>query len=208
MDSETGAAGMNAGARDRPDISSTVQEGDWSREAIASLESNQGNTEPTTEDLSRCWKAVAFEKLGIDPRRVLRRAPSTVAGIQDNGVTKSGLFGRIRDAARKVSDMYRRKGHDRPVIGNPVPVESTHSGADCLPAEGPYIELTPTIGAAGTWLNEDWMIYKANALIPSGSGSTGMQSIPRRRVDFAPPRTSQGTQELASAPIEGVAEER
>ena len=207
-DSETGAVGMNAGVRDGPDFSSAVQEGDWSREAVASSESNQGNTEPTTMDLSHCRKVAAFEKLGIDPRRVLRKAPPTVAGIHDNGDTKSELFGRIREAARKVSDMYRRRGHDRPVISNPVPVESTHSRTDCLPAEGPYIELTPTIGAAGTWLNEDWMIYKANTLTPSGSSSTGMQSVPRRRVDFAPPRTSQGTQELASAPIEDVAEER
>ncbi|KIM62471.1 hypothetical protein SCLCIDRAFT_1215047 [Scleroderma citrinum Foug A] len=193
--------GMSAGARDKPDPGSTGQGHDWSKEAVASLELNEGNTELTKIDVSSSEKAAAYEKLGIDPQRVPREALSMDPATEVEGIaTKGEFFGRIRGAVRKVSDMYKRRGRERPVIGKPVAVESTHPGDDFLPVESPYIEslkLTPTIGAASTWLNEDWMIYKANTLTSSGSGSTGMQSVPRRRVDFAPPRTSQRMQELA-----------
>ncbi|KAL4078841.1 hypothetical protein V8B97DRAFT_1081979 [Scleroderma yunnanense] len=211
-DAERRSLEMNTGTTDKSGAGNAEPGHDWSNEAVASTTSNEGITELAKDDPAHSQRATAYEKLGIDPQRVPQRVHSTVSDTGANGMTsKSEFFGRIRGAARKVSDICRRKGRERLVIGKPIPLESTHPGVDFCPAEGTYIEalkLTPIIGDASAWLNEDWLIYKgASTLTPSGSGSTGMQSIPRRRVDFAPPRPSQGPQEPIPALTEDATQQ-
>ncbi|KAI0763854.1 hypothetical protein BD413DRAFT_698923 [Trametes elegans] len=121
------------------------------------------------------------------------RSPLSPVGLpQSPGVMRKVEFlGALRATARVVSDKYRRvvSGPKRPVISKPTLIMTSDNRAsamarqtiDGLPGESipdlPHFDLTHYAPSGLT------------SLVDSPTSSTDARSVPRRRADFAPPRT-------------------
>ncbi|KAH7885808.1 hypothetical protein F5I97DRAFT_1875600 [Phlebopus sp. FC_14] len=183
----------------------------WSREADISATSEKGSLEHKDNSFNTSYhpQNAAYENLGLGLRRVSPNTPSTVHAYCANGVMKkSEFFGKIRETARNVSDKYKRKAPARPVISNPVLLSSRNPRIDGLPIEGQYVEIVkspPGVASASTSMNDDRLTGKRVSTLASfttsPSDSTGERSIPRRRADFAPPRSPRGPRVPAPAAV-------
>ncbi|EGN95020.1 hypothetical protein SERLA73DRAFT_113744 [Serpula lacrymans var. lacrymans S7.3] len=128
----------------------------------------------------------SFANLGLGLRRISPRSPSLEAHSQQYGVMRKKEFlGKIKETARNVSDRYKRKveGPKRPKIGNPVlivPDDDPRTAIDGLPFENKVLDISKGLPSGFT---------------ASPSSSTGERSIPRRRADFAPPKSPKGPRE-------------
>ncbi|KAH7913037.1 hypothetical protein BJ138DRAFT_694374 [Hygrophoropsis aurantiaca] len=154
------------------------------------------------------------QNLGLGLRRVSPRSPSVQASQRSGVMPKAEFLGRIRETARIVSDKYKRKGAPpkRPIIGAPILLrpKTIRPIVEGLPLEG---YGTDTSGApyssdyainANAFEDKNPQHYRTSVLTvitDSPSDSTGDRSIPRRRADFAPPRSPRGPREPNSAII-------
>ncbi|KIK94995.1 hypothetical protein PAXRUDRAFT_827439 [Paxillus rubicundulus Ve08.2h10] len=175
----------------------------WNKEADTSATSEKGSLETQAKssfDPNFYPQNSAYENLGLGLRRVSPHGPTTPSTVQAScaeGVMKKAEFlGKIRNAARNVSDKYKRRSPpSRPIISNPVPLASRHQQVEGLPIEGQYVEIVrspPNIGSTTSSIHDGRLAKRASTLASftsSPSNSTGERSIPRRRADFAPPRS-------------------
>ncbi|KII85895.1 hypothetical protein PLICRDRAFT_115336, partial [Plicaturopsis crispa FD-325 SS-3] len=126
-----------------------------------------------------------YAALGLGLRRVAERASSNPASqVSSTGVMrKADFMGKIlKDTVRNVSDRYQR-GIGKvtlPKIGKPVLVSSSRDPA----GGGPQRDLE-----ALPFDNQGAARNAHSALTASPSNSTGGRSVPRRRADFAPPKS-------------------
>ncbi|KAF9219766.1 hypothetical protein BS17DRAFT_377152 [Gyrodon lividus] len=177
----------------------------WSKEADTSAMSEKGSFETQAKensfDPSHYPQNSNYDSLGLGLRRVSPHVPTTPSTVQAScaeGVMKKAEFlGRIRDTARNVSDKYKRRSPPtRPIISNPVPLTSRRQQVEGLPIEGQYVEIVkspPNIGSTTSSIMDGRLAEKRVSTLASftssPSNSTGERSIPRRRADFAPPRS-------------------
>ena len=150
---------------------------------------------PAIEILSPRRENYGTSDLGI--QRVLTRktadpqSPNSGSQVRSPGAVmrKAEFFGKIRETVRHVSDKYTR-GHRRPVIGKPVLVTQTDGilgfQDEVLPFENGQTVRPPS---AHSYEDRSYADSTANTLTDSPTSSTGDRSIPRRRADFAPPRS-------------------
>ncbi|KAG1899485.1 uncharacterized protein F5891DRAFT_1173623 [Suillus fuscotomentosus] len=192
----------------------------WSKEADTSATSEkgslelgqrQGNSFQPIENLP----SNAYANLGLGLRRVVPQTPSTVHADCNGVMKKAEFLGRIKETARNVSDKYKRKvAPTRPVIGYPTPLTSRHArqGVDGLPLEGDYIDIKATPISQDIRENPfndpELKVKRTSTMtsfISSPSNSTDERSIPRRRADFAPPRSPRGPREPSPAAVKDSA---
>jgi axial budding pattern protein 2 len=130
-----------------------------------------------------------YGALGLGLRRVAERSGSdpvsnvSPGSSQSPGVMRKGEFmTRIRQTVRNVSEKYgsrRQTSANRPVIGKPTLIVP-----DGLPYDVQGSPSDPFDDA------NNIRSYPGSAVMTnSPSTSTGEHSIPRRRADFAPPRS-------------------
>lgn len=128
--------------------------------------------------------------MGLDLRRVSERSQAYGdEGIAPAVMSKKEFLSRIKETVRQVSDKYgarRQRSPDlpRPVIGKPILVASTRAPANDYPVSmvhnsppNPFEDVVQPSRPTSTLMTG------------SPSASTAGQSIPRRRPDFAPPKT-------------------
>ncbi|KAJ6493605.1 hypothetical protein C8R47DRAFT_413190 [Mycena vitilis] len=122
--------------------------------------------------------------IGLGLRRVAERSGSDPIsnGSQSPRVMRKGEFmTRIRQTVRNVSASLRRTSTERPVISKPTLIEPDADDRESFDGEGsPNPFDDPDV----------IMSYPESAIMTnSPSTSTGEHSIPRRRADFAPPKS-------------------
>lgn len=103
-------------------------------------------------------------------------------------LSKAEFFGRIKETVRKVSDKYsrrRRGSSSRPVIGKPILITSSKVPVEGLPFDGQMIPGS----SVNPFDDPNLSSYPGSTILDSPSGSTAERSIPRRRADFAPPKS-------------------
>jgi axial budding pattern protein 2 len=195
----------------------------WSKEADTSATSEKGSLE-LSQRQGNPFEPIenppsnTYENLGLGLRRVIPQTPSTVHADCNGVMKKAEFLGRIKETARNVSDKYKRKvAPTRPVIGYPTPLTSRHTrqGVDGLPLEGDYIDIKATPASQGVRENpfndpelKVKRVSTMTSFISSPSNSTDERSIPRRRADFAPPRSPRGPREPSSAAVKDSARRR
>ncbi|KAJ6591640.1 hypothetical protein DFH09DRAFT_180320 [Mycena vulgaris] len=143
---------------------------------------------PGAELVTPVRAAQDYGALGLGLRRVAERSgsdPISPGSSQSPGVMRKGEFlTRIRQTVRNVSEKYGSRRHtssERPVISKPTLV---------VPNAGHF-----PFDAQGSPSNpfDDSHIIRSypgsTVMTNSPSTSTGEHSIPRRRADFAPPRS-------------------
>ncbi|KAJ7043549.1 hypothetical protein C8F04DRAFT_1366400 [Mycena alexandri] len=120
---------------------------------------------------------------GLGLRRVAERSgsdPISLGSPQSPGVMRKGEFmTRIRQTVRNVSEKYgsRRQASDRPIISKPMLIP---------PTPGLPFETSPS----NPFEDSNIISYPGSTVMTnSPSTSTGEHSIPRRRADFAPPKS-------------------
>ncbi|KAJ7890596.1 hypothetical protein B0H14DRAFT_3105355 [Mycena olivaceomarginata] len=140
-------------------------------------------------DSDKRWYGIDYGALGLGLRRVAERSGSdpvsnvSPGSSQSPGVMRKGEFmTRIRQTVRNVSEKYgsrRQTSANRPVIGKPRLIVP-----DGLPYDVQGSPSDPFDDA------NNIRSYPGSAVMTnSPSTSTGEHSIPRRRADFAPPRS-------------------
>lgn len=147
------------------------------------------------EPTDRARSGPDYGNLGLGLRRVSERSHSNPIShaISSPGnkprspgvMSKREFITRIRETVRRVSDKYgsgRRRSPTRPVIGKPIllrgrKTQSSHADAPGFGSSDPFDDPGPQSHPGSTILSN------------SPSTSTGERSIPRRRADFAPPRS-------------------
>jgi axial budding pattern protein 2 len=195
----------------------------WSKEADTSATSEKGSLE-LSQRQGNPFEPIenppsnTYENLGLGLRRVIPQTPSTVHADCNGVMKKAEFLGRIKETARNVSDKYKRKvAPTRPVIGYPTPLTSRHTrqGVDGLPLEGDYIDIKATPASQGVRENpfndpelKVKRVSTMTSFISSPSNSTDERSIPRRRADFAPPRSPRGPREPSPAAVKDSARRR
>ncbi|KAG2125030.1 hypothetical protein DEU56DRAFT_962980 [Suillus clintonianus] len=191
----------------------------WSKEADTSATSEKGSLELGQRhgnpfEPNENQPSNAYENLGLGLRRVAPQTPSTVHADCNGVMKKAEFLGRIKETARNVSDKYKRKVAPRPVIGYPTPLAPRHArqGVDGLPLEGDYIDIRATPASQDARENPfndpELKVKRASTMISfisSPSNSTDERSIPRRRADFAPPRSPRGPREPSPAAVKDSA---
>ncbi|KAG0694585.1 hypothetical protein DFH29DRAFT_959473 [Suillus ampliporus] len=192
----------------------------WSKEGDTSATSEKGSLELSQQygnpfEPNKSPPSNAYENLGLGLRRVAPQTPSTVHADCQGVMRKAEFLGRIKETARNVSDKYKRKvAPTRPVIGYPTPLTPRHArqGVDGLPLEGQYIDIRATPASQGARENPfndpELKVKRASTMtsfISSPSNSTDERSIPRRRADFAPPRSPRGPREPSPAAVKDSA---
>ncbi|KAG1732488.1 hypothetical protein EDB19DRAFT_1733635 [Suillus lakei] len=192
----------------------------WSKEVDTSATSEKGSLE-LSQRHGNPFEPIenppsdACENLGLGLRRVVPQTPSTVHADCNGVMKKAEFLGRIKETARNVSDKYKRKvAPTRPVIGYPTPLTPRHArqGVDGLPLEGDYIDIRATPASQDVRENPfndpELKVKRASTMtsfISSPSNSTDERSIPRRRADFAPPRSPRGPREPSPAAVKDSA---
>ncbi|OBZ65282.1 Axial budding pattern protein 2 [Grifola frondosa] len=199
-----------AGGAKKEDVGGAAYDGPKSEYGYGSLEKAATSEKDETG---------GHGNLGVELRRVLTRTPSNPMSLlsprspQSPGVMRKGDFiGKIRTTARIVSDKYRVVsdkykravgGSRRPVISKPMLIMTSDNRASAL--AGRTIDGLPFTDSAGgldvrprphseaiPFEDMDLSQYAPSGMTSvagSPSSSTGQRSIPRRRADFAPPRT-------------------
>ncbi|KAJ7115899.1 hypothetical protein C8R44DRAFT_709347 [Mycena epipterygia] len=134
-----------------------------------------------------------YGALGLGLRRVTERSGSdpisngsSPGGSQSPGVMRKGEFlTRIRHTVRNVSEKYgsrRKASSERPVISKPMLIvpnpRDLPFDAQGSPSPNPFDDSNVIRSYPGS-----------TVMTNSPSTSTGEHSIPRRRADFAPPRS-------------------
>ncbi|KAG1860319.1 hypothetical protein DFJ58DRAFT_874582 [Suillus subalutaceus] len=192
----------------------------WSKEADTSATSEKGSLE-LSQRQGNPFQPIenppsnTYGNLGLGLRRVVPQTPSTVHADCNGVMKKAEFLGRIKETARNVSDKYKRKAAPtRPVIGYPTPLTSRHArqGVDGLPLEGDYIDIKATPSSQDVRENpfndSELKVKRVSTMtsfISSPSNSTDERSIPRRRADFAPPRSPRGPREPSPAAVKDSA---
>ncbi|KAG1864848.1 hypothetical protein F4604DRAFT_1882030 [Suillus subluteus] len=195
----------------------------WSKEADTSATSEKGSLE-LSQRQGNPFQPIenppsnTYGNLGLGLRRVVPQTPSTVHADCNGVMKKAEFLGRIKETARNVSDKYKRKvAPTRPVIGYPTPLTSRHArqGVDGLPLEGDYIDIKATPSSQDVRENpfndpelKVKRVSTMTSFISSPSNSTDERSIPRRRADFAPPRSPRGPREPSPAAVKDSARRR
>ncbi|KAJ7252737.1 hypothetical protein B0H12DRAFT_1017852 [Mycena haematopus] len=126
-----------------------------------------------------------YGALGLGLRRVAERSgsdPISTVSPSSPGVMRKGEFlTRIRQTVRNVSEKYsirRKTSATRPVIGKPTLIVPDGLPYDDQGSPNPFDD------------SNNISSYPGSAVMTnSPSTSTGEHSIPRRRADFAPPRS-------------------
>ncbi|KAJ6581431.1 hypothetical protein B0H19DRAFT_927760 [Mycena capillaripes] len=128
-----------------------------------------------------------YGALGLGLRRVAERSgsdPISNGSSQSPGVMRKGEFlSRIRQTVRNVSEKYgsrRQASADRPVISKPTLIipNPGHHPFDIEGCPNPFDDSNIIRSYPGSTI-----------MTNSPSTSTGEHSIPRRRADFAPPKS-------------------
>jgi len=97
---------------------------------------------------------------------------------------KREFIARIKETVRQVSNKYARKedpNANRPAIGKPILVSSTRTSAN-------QPEVIVHSSSSDPFDDNMAPSRPGSTFLSSPSGSTGQQSMPRRRADFAAPR--------------------
>lgn len=119
-----------------------------------------------------------YGDLGLGLRRVSERSGSQGHKPSPGVMSKREFFERLRETVRVVSDKVqgRKVSRERPVIGRPI-----------LPQQN---EIT-MINSSSTFFEQAGLPSHPGSTIMTNSPSTSTaeHSIPRRRADFAPPRS-------------------
>ncbi|KAJ7504453.1 hypothetical protein B0H11DRAFT_1982424 [Mycena galericulata] len=146
---------------------------------------------PVAELVTPVRGAQDYGSLGLGLRRVSERSGldpisnrSSPGGSQSPGVMRKGEFlTRIRQTVRNVSEKYgstrRKASSERPVISKPTLIvpHPGHLSFD-VPSPDPFDDSNIIRSYPGS-----------TVMTNSPSTSTGEHSIPRRRADFAPPKS-------------------
>ncbi|KAH7926425.1 hypothetical protein BV22DRAFT_1046095 [Leucogyrophana mollusca] len=176
----------------------------YTKEVDTSATSEKGSLEIAPDRVTPSESAAypTHQNLGLGIRRVSPRSPSVQASQRSGVMPKAEFLGRIKETARIVSDKYRRKsgGPKRPIIGAPILLrpKNLRPVVEGLPLEGHHANTSNI----NPFNDGDTQIYRASTLASisdSPSNSTGDRSIPRRRADFAPPRSPRGPREPVPA---------
>ncbi|KAJ7180606.1 hypothetical protein C8R46DRAFT_1344893 [Mycena filopes] len=139
---------------------------------------------PGSELVTPVRGAPDYGTLGLGLRRVAERSgsdPISNGSPQSPRVMRKGEFmTRIRQTVRNVSEKYgSRRPSDRPIIGKPMLIHPPTPG---LPFDGSPSDPFDDANIPRS--------YPASTIMTtSPSTSTGEHSIPRRRADFAPPKS-------------------
>ncbi|KAF7370655.1 Importin N-terminal domain-containing protein [Mycena sanguinolenta] len=153
---------------------------------------------PGTEPVTPVRGAPEYGALGLGLRRVAERSGSdpisnaSPGSSRSPGVMRKGEFlTRLRQTARNVSEKYgsrRKTSATRPIIGKPTLIVPEGLPYDDIPDGFPYDGVQ---GSPNPF--DDSNIIRSHpgstVITNSPSTSTGEHSIPRRRADFAPPRS-------------------
>ncbi|KAG2358847.1 hypothetical protein BDR07DRAFT_1416486 [Suillus spraguei] len=170
----------------------------WSKEADTSATSEKGSLELSHRQ-GNPFEPIenppsnTYENLGLGLRRVVPQTPSTVHADCNGVMKKAEFLGRIKETARNVSD--------KPVIGHPTPLASRH-------VQGDYIDIRATRASQDVRenpFNDPELKVKRVSTMTSFLSSP---SIPRRRADFAPPRSPRGPREPSPAAVKDSARRR
>lgn len=136
--------------------------------------------------------ADAYGNLGLGLRRVSERSQSGTSSLRSNtqspGVmSKREFITRIRETVRIVSDRAqgRKVSRNRPVIGKPILSAHQQAGI-AAQTQPPTVVNSPSNPFDGPGLRSH---PGSTIMTNSPSASTAEHSIPRRRADFAPPRS-------------------
>ncbi|KAJ7760497.1 hypothetical protein B0H16DRAFT_1532492 [Mycena metata] len=139
---------------------------------------------PGAELVTPVRGAQDYGSLGLGLRRVAERSgsdPISPGSPQSPGVMRKGEFmTRIRQTVRNVSEKYgsRRQASDRPIISKPMPIPPTPGLPFDTSPSNPFDDSNIIRSYPGSTI-----------MTNSPSTSTGEHSIPRRRADFAPPKS-------------------
>ncbi|KAG6857457.1 hypothetical protein H0H87_003524 [Tephrocybe sp. NHM501043] len=128
----------------------------------------------------------AYADLGLGLRRVSERSHSQGSNQSPGVMSKHEFFTRLQRTVRVVSDAIsdrvqgRKVSRQRPVIGRPI-----------LPQTEGQVDPSAMIPSSSTFFEQAGLPSHPGSTImtDSPSASTAEHSIPRRRADFAPPRT-------------------
>ncbi|KAG6821185.1 hypothetical protein H0H93_004005 [Arthromyces matolae] len=126
-----------------------------------------------------------YGDLGLGLRRVSERSGSEGSKQSPGFMRKSEFFTRLRETVRVVSDKVQRRkvSRERPAIGRPIlPLVSGQVDVEAVNNSSTFFEQGSIPSHSGNIPMTD-----------SPSTSTGEHSIPRRRADFAPPRSPSQT---------------
>ncbi|KAG6812751.1 hypothetical protein H0H92_000797 [Tricholoma furcatifolium] len=121
--------------------------------------------------------------LGLGLRRVSERSHSEGESQIPGVMSKREFFSRLRDTVRVVSDRIqgRKTSQQRPIIGRPI----LHQAPDSEQNE------PSAVVSSSTFFEQAGLPSHPGSTIMSNSPSTSTaeHSIPRRRADFAPPKS-------------------
>ncbi|KAI0060254.1 hypothetical protein BV25DRAFT_1888613 [Artomyces pyxidatus] len=138
-----------------------------------------------------------YGDMGLGLQRVLTRTASnsdSAAGPRSPGqLSKAEFVGKLRATVRNVSNRYRRAR--KSAIGKPMML----LGEDQLAGAG--APATPALAALRGFDAADFS--GAPSSLRSPSSSTAERSIPKRRADFAPPKSPKGPRNPAAAHVRG-----
>ncbi|KAG6886215.1 hypothetical protein C0993_010777 [Termitomyces sp. T159_Od127] len=117
----------------------------------------------------------AYGDLGLGLRRVSERSGSQGNKPNSGVMSKREFFERLKETVRVVSDKVqgRKASRQRPVIGRPILPQQNE-----IHSSSTFFEQTGLPSHPGSTI-----------MTNSPSTSTAEHSIPRRRADFAPPRS-------------------
>ncbi|EAU90541.1 hypothetical protein CC1G_00925 [Coprinopsis cinerea okayama7 len=125
---------------------------------------------------------------GLQPSIPERNYPTIGNDMYSDVMSKREFMSRVRQTVRQVSNRYNGRGKQqssplRPVIGRPILLRPS-IGMDLNPSGNPQMRPSPSNPF------DDVHSHRASTFMTgSPSTSTAEHSIPRRRADFAPPRS-------------------
>lgn len=143
-------------------------------------------------DVDQTRNAYDYGNLGLGLRRVSERSQSNISSpaskSQSPGVmSKREFITRIKETVRNVSDKAqgRKPSRQRPIIGKPILRASHQQAALPVGKDEPLARTSPSNPFDMPGLQS----HPSTIMTNSPSTSTAEHSIPRRRADFAPPRS-------------------